>query len=94
MLASEKNPSVKLLFAKNQLKIVVVTPDVGEATESLPIKYDGKPLSLVFNPTYLMDPLRTLTCDEVAVELADELSPAVIKCDIPFLYVLMPLRLN
>ncbi|NLE68408.1 MAG: DNA polymerase III subunit beta [Lentisphaerae bacterium] len=94
LLASEKNPSVKLLFAKNQLKIVVVTPDVGEATESLPIKYDGKPLSMVFNPTYLMDPLRTLTCDEVAVELADELSPAVIKCDIPFLYVLMPLRLN
>ena len=94
LLTSEKNPSVKLTFAKNQVQIVVVTPDVGEAHESIPIKYTGKSIAMVFNPEYLMDPLRNLTSDEVAIELVDELSPAVIKCDIPFLYVLMPLRLN
>ena len=27
-------------------------------------------------------------------ELTDDLSPGVIKCDIPFLYVLMPMRIN
>lgn len=93
-LASDKNPSVKLTFTKNQVQIVVVTPDVGEAHESIPIKYTGKSISMAFNPEYLMDPLRNLTSDEVAIELVDELSPAVIKCDLPFLYVLMPLRLN
>ena len=94
LLTSDKNPSVKLTFAKNQVQIVVVTPDVGEAHESIPIKYTGKSIAMVFNPEYLMDPLRTLTGDEVAIEMVDEMSPAVIKCDIPFLYVLMPLRLN
>lgn len=94
LLTSEKNPSVKLTFNKNQVQIVVVTPDVGEAHESIPIKYAGKSITMAFNPEYLMDPLRNLTSDEVAIELVDELSPAVIKCDIPFLYVLMPLRLN
>lgn len=94
LLTSEKNPSVKLTFAKNQVQIIVVTPDVGEAHESIPIKYTGKSIAMAFNPEYLMDPLRNLTGDEVAIELVDELSPAVIKCDIPFLYVLMPLRLN
>lgn len=94
LLTSEKNPSVKLTFAKNQVQIVVVTPDIGEAHESIPIKYTGKSIAMVFNPEYLMDPLRNLTSDEIAIELVDELSPAVIKCDIPFLYVLMPLRLN
>jgi len=94
LLTSEKNPSVKLTFAKNQVQIIVVTPDVGEAHESIPIKYTGKSIAMVFNPEYLMDPLRNLTGDEVAIELVDEMSPAVIKCDIPFLYVLMPLRLN
>ncbi len=94
LLTSDKNPSVKLTFAKNQVQIVVVTPDVGEAHESIPIKYTGKSISMAFNPEYLMDPLRNLTSDEVAIELVDDLSPAVIKCEIPFLYVLMPLRLN
>jgi len=26
--------------------------------------------------------------------MTDELSPGVIKCDIPFLYVLMPMRIT
>ena len=94
LLASEKNPSVKVTFAKNQVQIVTVTPDVGEARETVPVKYTGKSIAMAFNPEYLMDPLRALTSDEVAVELVDDLSPAVITCEIPFLYVLMPLRLN
>ena len=94
LMTVDKNPSVTLTFAKNQVQIVVVTPDVGEARESIPIKYTGKSITMAFNPEYLMDPLRNLTSDEVAIELVDDLSPAVIKCEIPFLYVLMPLRLN
>ncbi len=94
LVASERNPTIKLTFAKNQLQIVTITPDVGEAHETLPIKYTGKAISLVFNPEYLMDPLRALTSDDVAMEMVDEMSPAIIKCDIPFLYVLMPLRLT
>ena len=32
--------------------------------------------------------------DEIYVELSDDLSPGVLKCDIPFLYVLMPMRVS
>ena len=42
----------------------------------------------------MMDPLRTLANDEVFMELTDDLSPGVMKCDIPFLYVLMPMRVS
>ncbi len=94
LLTSDKNPSIKITVGKNNMQIVTVTPDVGEAHESLPIKYNGASITMAFNPEYLLDPLRALTCDEVAIELSDELSPAVVKCDIPFLYVLMPLRVS
>ncbi|HMO52792.1 MAG TPA: hypothetical protein PKE26_16720 [Kiritimatiellia bacterium] len=42
----------------------------------------------------MIDCLRNLTTDEVALEFSDELSPGVMKCDAPFLYVLMPMRIR
>ncbi len=94
ILVSEKSQSVKLSFAKNNLTITATTPEVGEAKETMAINYKGKDLTIAFNPQYLMDPLRNLDADEVFVELMDELSPGVVKVSEPFLYVLMPMRLN
>ena len=92
LIASEKSNSVKLTFSKNKLEITAITPEIGEARENLPVNYGGKTLSVAFNPEFLMDPLKILAKDEVSLELTDDLSPGVIKSDIPFLYVLMPMR--
>jgi DNA polymerase III subunit beta len=94
ILASEKSQSVKLSFAKNNLTITAITPEVGEAQETMAINYKGKELTIAFNPQYVMDPLRNLDADEVFLEMTDELSPGVLKVSEPFLYVLMPMRLN
>lgn len=94
LLTTDKSSSVKLTFGKNKLEITAITPDVGEARETLPIKYSSKEISVAFNPEYVMDPLRNMDNDEIYFELTDELSPGVIKCDIPFLYVLMPMRVS
>ncbi len=94
IFASEKTQSVKLNFEKNTLTITATTPEVGEAKETLAINYKGKELTIAFNPLYLMDPLRNLDADEVTLELTDELSPGVLKVNAPFLYVIMPMRLN
>src|SRR6202048_1520425 len=94
LLASEKSNSVKLSFSKANIDIVATTPDVGEARESLPVMYKGREFSIAFNPEFLMAPLRNLSTDEVYLDLIDEMSPGVIKIAGPFLYVLMPMRLN
>lgn len=94
MLTSDTSGATRLTFGKNSLLITANTPDIGEARETLPIKYTGKEITVAFNPDYMMDPLKNLTNDEVYMELIDELSPGVLKCDIPFLYVLMPMRIN
>ena len=93
-LINDKTMSVKMTFMKNKLVLTTTSPDVGEATENLPIKFGGKDLEVTFNPDYLVEALKTLTSDEIYFELTDMLSPSVIKCDIPFLYVIMPLRLS
>src|SRR5215813_3408470 len=94
LLASEKSNSVKLIFSKGNIDIVANTPEVGEAKESLPVMYKGREFSIAFNPEFLMAPLRNLSTDEVYLDLIDEMSPGVIKIAGPFLYVLMPMRLN
>ena len=93
-LIHDRTMSVKILFSKNKVVLTTHSPDVGEASETLPIKYSGKDLDVTYNPDYLVDALKNLTSDEIYFELTDMLSPSVIKCDIPFLYVIMPLRVN
>jgi DNA polymerase-3 subunit beta len=94
LLASDKSNATKLTFSENRLIVSTNTPEIGEARETVAIKYGGKEISVAFNAEYMMDPLRNLTSDEIFVELTDELSPGVIKSDIPFLYVLMPMRVS
>ncbi|MEM9443794.1 MAG: DNA polymerase III subunit beta [Verrucomicrobiota bacterium] len=92
LLSSDKSNSVKLTFGDNSLEISANTPDVGEARETLSIKYSGKQFSIAFNPNYLTDPLRVLHAEEIFFDFTDELSPGVIRYTSPFLYVLMPMR--
>jgi DNA polymerase-3 subunit beta len=94
LLASEKSNSVKLMLTQDNLEIAANTPDVGEARESIPLAYKGKEISIAFNPEYLMAPLKALPNEEVFLDLIDSMSPGVIKIQSPFLYVLMPMRIN
>lgn len=93
-LVSDKSNTVNLVFSKNHLELQASAQDIGEASETLAVKYSGKEIKISFNPEYLMDCLRSLTSDEVALEISDDLSPGVVKCDAPFLYVLMPMRVR
>jgi DNA polymerase-3 subunit beta len=94
IMTSDKSNSVKLAFGRNQLGITANTPEVGEARETIPLNYKGKEMAIAFNPGYLMDPLKALESDEVFIELIDELSPGVVKCNESFLYVIMPMRMS
>ena len=84
--------AMRLTFADNLLTIAVNAPDVEEATDTVVVKYDGPAITAIFNPEYMMEPLKNLTSDEVSIELNNPSSPGLVKDDTSFLYVLMPLR--
>ena len=94
LLLSDKSNSVTLTFSKDTLEVSASAADVGEATEKIAVKYRGKDITVAFNPDYLLDPLKSLGSDEISLELSNELSPAVLRCDKPFLYVIMPMRVK
>jgi DNA polymerase-3 subunit beta len=94
LVCSEKSNQVKIKISTNLLEITAQSPDFGEAHESMAIAYEGPDLQVAFNPSFVMDPLRALTKDEVFFELKDEVSPGVFKTLENFICVIMPVRLN
>ena len=85
---------VKLTFTKNRLEILATAPEIGEARETMDVKYKGPDITISFNPAFLMDPLKALTTDEVYLDLLDDTSPGVLRSSISFVYVLMPIRVS
>ena len=94
VVTSDKSNSISMTFSANQLTISSNSPEIGEARDTVPVKYAGEEFTIIFNPDFVMDPLKAIDDDEVFFELNGGNSPALLKCSIPFLYLLMPLRPN
>lgn len=94
VMTMDEAHSIKLTFSEGKLTVSSAANDIGEAKDEVAIKYAGETIDIMFNPSYVMDPLRAIDDDEISINLNNGHSPAVIKCSIPFLYVLMPLRIN
>ena len=94
VMTMDEAHSTKLIFESGKLTVISAAADIGEAKDVVPIKYAGEKIEIMFNPAYVMDALKAIDDDNVTIHLNDGHSPAIIKCGIPFLYVLMPLRIN
>lgn len=94
LVTSEKSNSIKLKISNNLMEIMGSSSEYGESHESMGIAYEGPDVQIAFNPTFLMEPLRALSHDEIFFEFKDELSPGLVKTLNQFLCVIMPLRLN
>ena len=94
LMLDDQAASVKVSITENRIELLTSSPEVGEARESIPVKYSGKDITIAFNPAFMIAPLKYLESDEVFLELSDELSPGVLKSNVPFLYVIMPIRVS
>ena len=94
VMTMDEAHSTKLIFENGKLTVTSAASDIGEAKDVVAIKYAGERIEIMFNPSYVMDPLKAIDDDEITINLNDGHSPAVIKCGVPFIYVLMPLRIS
>ncbi len=95
ILSNEKTNGVKLNIRPGELVISTNHPALGQATEVLPIAYEGKATEIGFNAKYLIEGLSVLNETDVTFEFNNELLPVVMKADdLPeFLGIIMPLKL-
>ena len=66
-----------------------------DTTEELDVDYEGQPLEIGFNVSYLLDVLGNLKVDLVKAEFGDSSSSALLSLpgDDSFKYVIMPMRI-
>lgn len=99
-LVAERGTQVRLEFSDSGLRLTAGGDDEGSAEEELPVELDGEPLTIAFNPTYLLDGLGALKTDRAQMLFTTSNRPALLK---PvgedgeviegYLYLLMPVRL-
>ncbi|HTX32969.1 MAG TPA: DNA polymerase III subunit beta [Solirubrobacteraceae bacterium] len=95
-LLAQKNAPLRLAFSPGELTVSAQTPDVGEASESLPVAFQGEGLEIGFNPDFLRDGLEAIGEGDMLLKLISPLRPGLIESgdDGGFRYLIMPIRLN
>jgi DNA polymerase-3 subunit beta len=95
-LLAQKNAPLRLSFTEGELTVSARTPDVGEASETLPVPFRGEPLEIGFNPEFLRDGLEAVESGDLTLKLISPLRPGLIQAadGSGFQYLLMPIRLN
>jgi DNA polymerase-3 subunit beta len=95
-LLAQKNAPLRLSFSEGTLTISAQTPDVGEASEAIPVPFHGEPFEIGFNPEFLRDGLESIDSNELVLKLISPLRPGLIESPDTgdFVYLIMPIRLN
>jgi DNA polymerase III subunit beta len=91
---AHRNSPLRLRFAEGELTVWTQTQDVGEARETLPVRFEGDALEIGFNAEFLRDGIESAEGDELRLRLIDPLRPGLLQGPgDDFWYLIMPIRL-
>ena len=96
LLSNDRTKAVKFQIGAGAIGISSNSPDVGEASETLVVEYEGTEMEICFNAQYVLDFLGAVDSGGVALEFKDEVSQAVLSpassAGSEYTYVIMPMR--
>jgi DNA polymerase-3 subunit beta len=98
--ADNVTKQVRFSVRKEDLGVSSTTPELGAGEQRLTAKYDGEPLEIGYNASYLLEILRCIPTEQVLFRLKTSLSAGVIEpvgalpqSEEDLLCLIMPLRL-
>jgi DNA polymerase-3 subunit beta len=94
-ILAQAGAPVRIELGGQGARLAAGSQDVGDALELVEAKYEGEPLTVAFNPAYLLDGINAVEGGEVVMAVRDGLKPAVLRApdNGGFLYLVMPVRL-
>jgi DNA polymerase-3 subunit beta len=94
VLSRDKTNAVKMTLGSNKVTLFSSNPDFGEATEDLPARYAGEPLTTGFNARYVLDVLAVMDGESVSLQMESPLSPCLVRepNNAGFTCVVMPIK--
>ena len=94
-LMGKKGPAIVTFHAEDGvLNLKSRDPDLGESTETLQVTHSGEEVKSSFQARYVLEMLKTVNDEKVAIGLTNGLNPGMIRPlgSEEYLYVLMPVR--
>ena len=103
-LVAERGTPVRLAFEESAVTLSAGGDDEGRAEEQVEVSLSGEPITVAFNPGYLLDGLAALSTDRAVLSFTTSIKPAVItghqaddqtdpQVSAEYRYLLMPVRL-
>jgi DNA polymerase-3 subunit beta len=95
ILSSESYKGVKIILDNNDMELISINPDLGDAQDHLKIEYQGDRLEMGFNSRYFIDALQVMESDIVELSFIDHSRPCLIQGDKDkgFFGLIMPMRI-
>lgn len=97
LVVNEKVKSpVRCTFGENEAHFVTSTP-IGNAEDRCDLAGNGEGLEIGFNYRYILDALRAVPSEQVALEMTDGMRPIVftpVRPEDDFAYMVLPVRLK
>jgi DNA polymerase III subunit beta len=96
-LVAERNTPVRLTFGAGELQLDAGSGEEAQASEALACSLDGDPLTIAFNPQFLLDGLGAVETPVSRLSFTTPTKPAVLTDGADgaaYRYLLMPVRLS
>jgi DNA polymerase-3 subunit beta len=78
-LVTDRVAQVRMEFGDEGLRLAAGGDEVGSAEEELPCELDGSPLTIAFNPSYLLDALGALQSPRALLTFTTPNRPALMR---------------
>jgi DNA polymerase III subunit beta len=95
-LLADRSTPVRLEFAEGNVSLNAGGDDEGRAEEQLEVRFDGEPLTIAFNASFLLDGLGVLDTPTARLLFPSANKPTVLRpaeSDDEYYYLIMPMRL-
>jgi len=93
---AQRNAPLKMAFAPGELTVAAETPEIGDASESMPCAFEGEAMEIAFNPQFFIEGIESVETEEVVLRLTSPLRPGLLQSaeSEDFSYLVMPIRLT
>ena len=95
ILSNEKYRGIRMVLGNGNLRMISTNSEQEEAEEELEIAYEGDPIDIGFNVTYMIDVLNNVASEQIVFSFADANSSCLVTVpdDKDYKYVVMPMRI-
>ena len=93
---AQRNAPLKLAFTEGEVTVAAETPEIGDASESMPCAFSGDAMEIAFNPQFFIEGVESVESEGLVLRRTSPLRPGLLQPagSEDFSYLVMPIRLT